>query len=156
MSLPLFDTVAAVASRNPVLDDTPVPVAPARVRMAPSAIEARRSGRAGTRVITKPSAPMLVYRDALRAIQPATDHEVSAYLRRLEGLPADSARWGLSSCNGRRGDWLALDLECIVAVDRVKVGGATRARWQIVRGRIADTALTGQAAIRRTNWSDVA
>ena len=142
MSLPLFDAVA-VASRKPVLDDMPTPIAPTRVRMAPSAIEARRSGRAGQRVITTPSAPMLVYRDALRAIQPATDHAVSAYLRQRERVPADSARWGLSSINGRRNDWLALDPTCIEAQDRVKAGGATRARWVIRRGSIADTALRG-------------
>lgn len=143
MSLPLFDLSVASHSPKPVLDDAGVPTAPARVRMAPSAIEARRSGRAGKRVITTPSAPMLVYRDALRVCQPASDHHVSDYLRRLEGVPADSARWGLSSMCGRRNDWLALDPECIEAHDRVKAGGATRARWVIRRGSIADTALRG-------------
>jgi hypothetical protein len=93
-----FDWAAALAkgpvAKTPDVRDATRPVAPARVRMAPAAIEARRSGRKATKGVTKPSAPMLVYRDALRAIQPATDHEVSAYLRQLEGVPAESARWG--------------------------------------------------------------
>lgn len=145
MNLPLFHEAPVLsASAKPTLDDTATtPVAPASVRMAPSAIEARRSGRAGKRVITTPSAPMLVYRDALRAIQPATDHEVSAYLRQREGVLTESSRWALSSINGRRGDWLSLDPTCIEARDRVKAGGATRARWIIRRGSIADTALRG-------------
>jgi len=128
---------------QPTLWDAPV--APQAVRMAPSARQARRSGHRPHKGVTTPSAPMLVYRDALRAIQPATDHEVSAYLRRQEGVPAESARWGLSSVNGRRGDWVTLDPTCIEAIDRVKAGGATRTRWAIRRLSIADWAAGGRS-----------
>lgn len=104
------------------------PVAPPAVTMAPAAIEARREGHAAQRGPRRPTRSMLLYRDALRAIQPATDHDVAA----RAGLP-------LASVNARRADWLALDPTCIEAVDRVKSAHASRARWQIRPASIADT-----------------
>ena len=88
-----------------------------RVTMAPSAIEARRSGRRSVSI----SREMLRYRNALIRYQPATDLEIAVMLG-----------CGVSSCCGRRGDWNAtvpLDRPLVVAVDRVKRGRASQSRW---------------------------
>lgn len=121
---------------------TPPAAAPVRTRMAPEAVAARRSGRRATRGPSQPGEGMLVYRDALRRLQPATDHQVSAYVRTALGLDGrDHVAWGLSSVNGRRNDWLELQPDCIQAAGRVRTPGARASRtlWQIRPGSLADT-----------------
>jgi hypothetical protein len=137
VSATLFDWAADAV---PVADDRPL--VDQLTRMAPAAIQARRSGRTATRSVTHPSDAMRVYRDTLRALQPATDHQVSAAIREALGLGSrDDAAFGLSSVNGRRNDWLDLQADCIEAVDRVKAPGArtSRTRWRIKAGSLADT-----------------
>ncbi|MGE0363028.1 MAG: hypothetical protein AB7R67_20105 [Vicinamibacterales bacterium] len=114
----------------------------ASTRMAPAAVESRRSGRTATRGPGVPGDGMLVYRDALRRIQPATDHQVSAFVRTALGLDGrDHVAWGLSSINGRRNDWTDLEPDCIQAVGKVRPPGgrASRTLWQIRPGSLADT-----------------
>lgn len=97
--------------------------APQSVTVQPIARESRASGRRVGRVAPK----MLAYRDALIRFGPATDAEIAAVL----GV-------GVSSCCGRRGDWnetAPADRPVVVAVDRVRVGEASRARWQWVGDR---------------------
>lgn len=108
------------------------PLAPSSATMAPAAVQARRSGRATQTGQRQPTRSMLAYRDALRRVQPATDHAVAE----AAGLP-------LASVNGRRNDWLAMDPVCIDAVDRVPAlwnGIGSRTRWRIRPGSMADTA----------------
>jgi len=76
---------------QPFLDFTAAPVAPQRVTMAPTAIEARRSGLRAAR--EKMPAQLREYLTCLRAIGPASDHEVA----RVLGLP-------VSTVNARRAD----------------------------------------------------
>lgn len=99
------------------------PFTPQEVLVSPIAREARASGRAAVSV----GPAMLSYRDALIAYGPATDEEIAARLG-----------WGVSSACGRRGDWNATvpeDRPLVVAVDRVRAGKATRARWAWVGAR---------------------
>jgi hypothetical protein len=94
------------------------PVAPARVRMAPSAIEARRTGHARA----TETASMRAYRDALIRFGPCTDQE----LAERSWLP-------LASVNARRNDWHAYDITAVIAVDRVtKVWTHGRATTRVV------------------------
>lgn len=97
-------------NRMPVLpgmfSDEPTPVAPSAVSMAPSAVEARRSGR--VRAVGAVTASMARYRDALREHGPCTDQE----LERRSGIP-------LSAICARRNDWHDADPDAVVAVDRV-------------------------------------
>jgi hypothetical protein len=100
-----------------LFDAGDAPVAPQRVTVQPIAREARASGRRCVSV----GATMLEYRDALIAHGPATDPFIAEVLG-----------WGVSSCCGRRGDWNELaptESPYVVAVDRVKVGKASQARW---------------------------
>ena len=118
------------------------PVAPPRAVMEPAAVESRRSGRQVTRGPGTPGDGWFVYRDALRIIQPATDHQVSAYVRTMLGLDGrDHIAWGLSSINGRRNDWCDFDPGCIQAAGKVRPPGgrASRTLWQIRPGSKADT-----------------
>lgn len=97
-------------NRMPVLpgmfSDDPAPVAPSTVTMAPSAIEARQSGR--VRAVGSITASMARYRDALIAHGPCTDQE----LEQRAGMP-------LSAINARRNDWHDADPNAVVAHDRV-------------------------------------
>lgn len=114
-----------------------VAVAPPAVRMAPAAIQARRA--TAPRVVAQPTDGMRAYRDGLLAIEPATDHAVSAHLRQRHGITnPEDMRFGLTTMNGRRNDWLELDPTCIEAVGRVKVGRAWRTQWRVRRGSVAD------------------
>jgi hypothetical protein len=119
----------------------PAPVAPSRARMAPIAREMRRAGREPHARVAPPGDGMLVYRDMLRRIQPATDHQVSSAIRVALDLDGrDHVAWCLSSVNGRRNDWLELDPTCIEAVGKLKVPGSRgRTLWRIKAGSIADT-----------------
>lgn len=100
-----------------LFDASDAQVAPQRVTVAPIARAARASGRRAVSI----SHGMVRYRDALIAHGPATDPEIAKRLG-----------WGVSSCCGRRGNWndtVPKDRPLVVAVDRVKVGTATQARW---------------------------
>ncbi len=107
---------------QPRLDwDTP----PQRVTMAPSAVQARRSGR--QRVASSINTRMARYRVAITAC-PLTDHEAAGTLH----TP-------LSCVNATRGDWKTWaehhGLPCpVVAVERVRQDWGsghptTRVRW---------------------------
>lgn len=101
----------------PGLFDGDVPDAPQRVTVAPVARAARASGRRSVAI----GPAMTRYRDALIAHGPATDAQLAAHLG-----------WGVSSCCGRRGDWnetVPKDRPLVVAIDRVRVGTTTQARW---------------------------
>lgn len=101
----------------PGLFSDDAPRAPQSVTVPPIAREARESGRRS--VDLAPS--MLAYRDALIAHGPATDEQIAAELG-----------WKPTSCCGRRGDWNEIapaEAPYVVAVDRVKVGRASQARW---------------------------
>lgn len=90
--------------------------------MAPSAVQARRSGR--QRVISQIGKLMAAYRDCLIAHGPMTDHEAAARLR-----------WPLSVVNARRGDWQMFRPGAVVAVDRVrKDWGSGKATTRCVWG----------------------
>lgn len=98
------------------------------VTTAPSAIQARRSGR--QRVVSTVSTRMLAYRDRVR-VWPSTDHEYAE--RWLGGLHF------LSVANAIRGDWKAWaehhGRPCpVVAVSRERKdwgsgSPTTRVRW---------------------------
>lgn len=90
MPLPLFDTP------------------PARVTMAPSAIESRRSGLRAARQKATPQ--MAEYRALLESVDVLTDQEAAKRLG-----------WPLSTVCGRRNDWLDARPGCIGARGRVSV-----------------------------------
>jgi hypothetical protein len=92
---------------QPFLDFT-APVAPQRVTMAPSAIEARRSGLRAARANATPQ--MAEYRAVLEQCGPLSDHEAARILG-----------WPLATVCGRRNDCIQLWRECIGTSGRIHV-----------------------------------
>jgi len=91
---------------QPFLDFAPV--APQRVTMAPSAIEARRSGLRAARAKATPQ--MAEYRAVLEQCGPLSDQEAA----RILGYP-------LATICGRRNDWMNAMPGCIGVRGRVSV-----------------------------------
>lgn len=128
-----FDWSAALAKGAVARDEE---LAPTSLTMAPTAVQARRQSRPAPSGITE---AMRDYAAALQRIEPATDHEVSALLRRELGITDPlNARWSLTTINARRNDWLKLDPICIEAVGRERAGRAWRTRWRVRPLSVAD------------------
>jgi hypothetical protein len=103
------------------LDFTAAPKPGQAETMAPSAIQARRSGRRRAKATI--DASMAAYRDVLIASGPLTDHAA-----------AEALGWPLSSVNARRGDWESVRPGAVVAAGRIKQAWArgkstTRTVW---------------------------